>query len=92
MMKTPTISSLNNFPMYQAMLATVMVLYVPSTYLSCTWKYIPFDHLQIFPLPLSPLATITLFFFKFFCFCVLFCFLIPHINEIMQYLSLTYLT
>ena len=66
------------------------VCYFPNPYLSYEWKFMPFEYLHLIPLPWLPAASnhkSDLFFYKFDG-SIWFLFLeIPHINQIIQYLS-----
>ena len=84
-MGTLSIYSLNHFHIYYTLYISVndshhVVHYIPSTYLSYNWKFVPFDLLSI---PLPPLVTNKSFLFLWVCFLL---FQIPHVSEIIQYL------
>ena len=66
------------------------VCYFPNPYLSYEWKFVLFEYLHLTPLPRLPASSIhksDLFFYKFGG-SIWFLFLeIPHVNQIIQYLS-----
>ena len=54
-MRTLRIYFLNNFPIYHTAVLTIVTMlyiYIPSTYFSYNWKFVPFDHIP--PIPPSP--------------------------------------
>ena len=66
------------------------VHFIPMTHLFCCWKFVSQPLSPVSPPPTSPLATTCLFSVTTTLFVMLlqlFCFQIPHISELLQYLS-----
>ena len=64
----------------------ITLQYIPSTYLSCNWKYVPFDCLQPIPPPPSPASSkhnSDLFSYEFICF--------ENIIDLQHYISFCYI-
>ena len=55
-MRTLRIYSLNNFYVTYMSINYIypVVHYIPCTYLSYNWKFVPFDHLHLIPPPSTP--------------------------------------
>ena len=71
MMRTLRIYSLNNFHMqHRAVFINHVAHYIPSTYLSYNWKFVPFDHLQnsLSPTRIYGKHKFYLFFYNLFVF------------------------